>query len=74
MPEQEFHQEMSRIDNWVAELRSLGGDAKNKNELNGEKELHDMTDRIKHSMYQEYKKASTHRRRPCFSLAFPFSA
>jgi hypothetical protein len=41
--EQEFHQEMSRINNWVAELRSFSGDAKNKNELNDEKELHDMT-------------------------------
>jgi hypothetical protein len=57
VPEQEFHQEMNRINNWLAELRSLGVDAKNKNDLNDEKELRDMADNIKQSLYQEYKKA-----------------
>ena len=57
LPEQEFHQEMNRINNWLAELRSLGVDAKKRNDLNDEKELHDMTDSIKRSLYQEYKKA-----------------
>jgi hypothetical protein len=57
MPEQEFHQEMNKINSWLAELRSLGVDAKTRNDLNDEKELHDMADNIKRSMYQEYKKA-----------------
>jgi hypothetical protein len=57
VPEQEFHQEMSKINNWLAELRSLGVDAKTRNDLNDEKELHDMADNIKRSLYQEYKKA-----------------
>ena len=48
---------MNRINSWLAELRSLGVDAKTRNDLNDEKELHDMTDNIKRSMYQEYKKA-----------------
>lgn len=57
VPEQEFHQEMNKINSWLAELRSLGIDAKNRNDLNDEKELHDMADNIKRSLYQEYKKA-----------------
>lgn len=57
VPEQEFHQEMNKINSWLAELRSLGVDAKTRNDLNDEKELHDMTDNIKRSLYQEYKKA-----------------
>jgi hypothetical protein len=57
VPEQEFHQEMNKINSWLAELRSLGVEARNRNELNDEKELHDMTDNIKRSLYQEYKKA-----------------
>lgn len=57
VPEQEFHKEMSKINSWLAELRSLGVDAKTRNDLNDEKELHDMTDNIKRSLYQEYKKA-----------------
>lgn len=57
VPEQEFHQEMNKISNWLAELRSLGVDAKTRNDLNDEKELHDMADNIKRSLYQEYKKA-----------------
>jgi hypothetical protein len=48
---------MSKINNWLAELRSLGVDAKTRNDLNDEKELHDMADNIKRSLYQEYKKA-----------------
>lgn len=35
----------------------MGVDAKTRNDLNDEKELHDMTDNIKRSLYQEYKKA-----------------
>jgi hypothetical protein len=57
VPEQEFHQEMNKINSWLAELRSLGVDAKTRNDLNDEKELHDMADNIKRSLYQEYKKA-----------------
>jgi hypothetical protein len=57
VPEQEFHQEMNKINSWLAELRSLGVDARNRNDLNDEKELHDMADNIKRSLYQEYKKA-----------------
>lgn len=57
VPEQEFHKEMNKINSWLAELRSLGVDAKTRNDLNDEKELHDMTDNIKRSLYQEYKKA-----------------
>ncbi|MEM3095225.1 MAG: hypothetical protein QXX64_06265 [Nitrososphaera sp.] len=57
MPEQEFHQEMNKINNWLVELRSLGVDAKSRNDLNNEKELQDATDNIKRSLYEEYKKA-----------------
>ncbi|AFU60176.1 hypothetical protein Ngar_c32610 [Candidatus Nitrososphaera gargensis Ga9.2] len=57
VPEQEFHQEMNKINNWLVELRSLGVDAKSRNDLNNEKELQDATDNIKRSLYEEYKKA-----------------
>ncbi len=57
VPEQEFHQEMNKINNWLAELRSLGVDTKSRNDLTDEKELQDATDNIKRSLYEEYKKA-----------------
>lgn len=44
---------------WLNELRSLGLIAKKKIELNDIKELHDLTDNLKQTMYQEYKTAYT---------------
>jgi hypothetical protein len=41
----------------INELRSLGIDPKEKNELNDEKELKELADCIKQSMYHDYKLA-----------------
>lgn len=42
---------------WNGELRSLGIDPKKKNDLNDNKELKDLTDNVKQTMYQDYKTA-----------------
>lgn len=55
--DQTFQQEMESIDMWLAELRSLGIEPKRKNDFNDSKELEDLTDNIKHTLYQEYKTA-----------------
>lgn len=57
MPVSSFEQEMEKVDYWLNELRSLGVDAKKKNDLNDGKELHDLTENIKETLYQEYKAA-----------------
>lgn len=59
MPEYTFHKEMENIDRWIEELRSLGISAKKTNSLNSAKELQDLADNIKQTMYQEYKTAYT---------------
>ena len=59
MPEYTFRQEMESIDRWIEELRSLGVSAKKTNTLNNSKELQDLTDNIKQTMYQDYKTAYT---------------
>lgn len=41
----------------VEELYSLGIDPRKKNELNDEKELAELAENIKQSMYQDYKTA-----------------
>lgn len=56
-----FDEQMRSIDQWVAELRSLGISPKKISSLNDSKELQDLTDNIKQTLYQEYKTAySTH--------------
>ncbi len=57
MPEHAFEEEMKKVDYWLNELRSLGVSARKKNGLNDSKELHDLTDNIKETLYQEYKAA-----------------
>ncbi len=57
LPEYTFRKEMESIDRWIDELRSLGVSAKKTNSLNDSKELHDLADNIKQTMYQDYKKA-----------------
>jgi hypothetical protein len=59
MPEYTFRQEMESIDRWIEELRSLGVAAKKTNSLNNSKELRDLADNIKQTMYQDYKTAYT---------------
>ncbi|MGI0037195.1 MAG: hypothetical protein ACRD99_02405 [Nitrososphaera sp.] len=59
MPEYTFRKEMESIDRWIEELRSLGVGAKKTNSLNNPKELRDLADNIKQTMYQEYKTAYT---------------
>ena len=59
MPEYEFRKEMESIDRWIEELRSLGISAKKTNSLNNAKELRDLADNIKLTMYQDYKSAYT---------------
>ena len=59
MPEYTFRQEMESIDRWIEELRSLGVAAKKTNALNNSKELQDLADNIKQTMYQDYKTAYT---------------
>ena len=59
MPEYTFRQEMESIDRWIEELRSLGVAAKKTNALNTSKELQDLADNIKQTMYQDYKTAYT---------------
>lgn len=50
---------MDSIDSWLAELQSLGvTSTKEKNYTNGsKKELQDLTNDIKQTLYQEYKVA-----------------
>lgn len=57
MPEHAFRKEMESIDRWINELRSLGVAAKKPNTVNDEKELQDLADNIKQSMYRDYKTA-----------------
>jgi len=57
MPDSIFQEEMKKVDFWLNELRSLGLVAKKKSELNDSKELHDLADNLKQTMYQEYKSA-----------------
>lgn len=57
MPEYLFEEEMKKVDYWLNELRSLGVNARKKNDLNDSKELHDLADKIKKTLYQEYKTA-----------------
>jgi hypothetical protein len=59
MPEYTFRKEMESIDRWIEELRSLGVTAKKTNSLNDSKELRDLADNIKQTMYQDYKTAYT---------------
>jgi hypothetical protein len=59
MPEYAFRKEMESIDRWIEELRSLGVTANKTNALNNSKELRDLADNIKQTMYQEYKTAYT---------------
>jgi len=42
---------------WNNELSSLGVDAKRKNDLNDSKELSELTENLKQTMYQDYKTA-----------------
>ena len=49
--------DMNSIDSWLAELCSLGISTKRKNDLNDNKELQDLADNIKQTLYQEYKTA-----------------
>lgn len=57
MPEYIFEEEMKKVDYWLSELRSLGVNAGKKKDFNDSKELHDLTDKIKETLYQEYKTA-----------------
>ena len=57
MPEQSFQEQMNSIDQWLSELQSLGVSPKRKNDLNDKKELQDLTENIKQSLYKEYKAA-----------------
>ena len=57
MPEYTFRKEMESIDRWIEELRSLGVSTKKTNPLNNPKELQDLADNIKQTLYQEYKTA-----------------
>lgn len=59
MPEPGFRKEMESIDRWIQELRSLGVSPKKTNSLNTSKELHDLSDNIKKTMYEDYKAAYT---------------
>ena len=44
-------------DYWHSELRSLGIEPKQENELNDNKELGELTDNLKLTMYQDYQTA-----------------
>lgn len=57
MPDGTFRKEMESIDRWIEELRSLGISAKKTNSLNDSKELGDLTNNIKETMFQDYKTA-----------------
>jgi len=57
MPEQSFQEQMNSIDQWLSELQSLGVSPKRKNDLNDKKELQNLTENIKQSLYKEYKAA-----------------
>jgi len=59
MPEQSFQEQMNSIDQWLSELQSLGVSPKRKNDLNDKKELQNLTENIKQSLYKEYKAAYT---------------
>ncbi len=56
-PEALRKEKMKGIESWLEELRSLGLPVKRKNDLNDNKELQDLTDNIKLTLYQEYKTA-----------------
>jgi len=57
MPDQVFEEEMKKVDYWLSELRSLGINTKSRNSMNNSKELGDLTDNIKQTLYQDYKTA-----------------
>ena len=44
---------------WFSELDSLGICTKRTNELNDSKELHDLVENVKQTMYQDYRSAYT---------------
>jgi len=50
MLEQSFQDQMNSIDQWLSELQSLGVSSKRRND---KKELQDLTENIKQSLYQE---------------------
>ena len=50
-------EQVDKKDFWENELRSLGIEPKQNNELGDKKELQHLTDTIKQSMYQDYKTA-----------------
>ena len=50
-------EQLDKKNYWQNELRSLGIELKQNNELNDKKELQDLADTIKQSMYQGYKMA-----------------
>ena len=57
MPDQVFEEEMKKVDYWLSELRSLVINTKSRNSMNNSKELGDLTDNIKQTLYQDYKTA-----------------
>jgi hypothetical protein len=50
-------EQVDKKDFWQNELKSLGLEQKQNNELNDKNELHHLADTIKQSMYQDYKTA-----------------
>ena len=42
---------------WISELSSLGIKIKRRNDMNDRKEITDLTENIKQSLFQEYKTA-----------------
>jgi hypothetical protein len=50
-------EQVDKKDFWQHELKSLGLEQKQNNELNDKEELQHLTDTIKQSMYQDYKTA-----------------
>lgn len=61
MPDQTFEADMKKVDYWLSELRSLGINPKSRNTMNSSKELGDLTNNIKMTLYQEYKTAYSDR-------------
>ncbi len=44
-----------KYDWWISELDSLGVKIKRRNDMNDKKEIIDLTENIKQTLYQEYK-------------------
>ena len=57
MSDQTFEEDMKKVDYWLSELCSLGINPKKRNGMNNIKELGDLTDSIKKTLYEEYKTA-----------------